>query len=78
MHKVKKVVHKLRNQPEHARRHILHLSTMFLGLILVSLWVYSLGTRVTNSDTNAKIKEDLAPLTVLKDNTIEGYNSINQ
>jgi len=39
---MKKIIHKIRQQPEEVRRHILHILTIVAGIILISLWVYSL------------------------------------
>ncbi len=65
---MKKIIHHLRKQPEEVRRHLLHLLTIIAGLILLSLWVYSLGTNFSNSDTQAKLGQDLKPFSILKDN----------
>jgi hypothetical protein len=74
-----KIIHhikKIRQQPEHVRRHILHILIVICGVILVLLWIYSLSTTLTNSDTQTKIGQDLKPFTVLKDNMIGGYQNI--
>jgi hypothetical protein len=65
---------KIREQPEHVRRHILHISTVIVAVILFFLWVYSLGTTLTNEDTQAKINQDLKPFSAIKDNLTSGYN----
>jgi hypothetical protein len=39
---MKKIIHKLRQQPEETKRHILHISTIVIGLILLTVWIYSL------------------------------------
>ena len=74
---MKKIIHNLRRQPEEIRRHILHVSTVVFAIILVLLWIYSLGTNLTNPDTVAKVGNDLKPLSVLKDNLVGGYKSIS-
>ncbi len=48
---MKKIINHLRNQPEEARRHILHVITFGFGIILIILWVYSLGTTITSKET---------------------------
>ncbi|HEV7424445.1 MAG TPA: hypothetical protein VGO21_04620 [Candidatus Paceibacterota bacterium] len=73
---MKKIIHHLRRQPEHVRKHIVHVSIIIVAIILLLLWVYSLGTRLTNPDTQAKMKEDLKPLSTFKDNIVGGYQSI--
>ena len=56
---MKKIIHKLRRQPEEVRRHILHILIFMVAVIMMSLWAFSLGKNLSNSDTQAKIKEDL-------------------
>lgn len=73
---MKKIIHHLRRQPEEVRRHILHVSTVVFGIILLMLWVYSLGASFSDKDTQAKIKRDVAPFSALKDNMVGGYNNI--
>ena len=75
--KVKKVVYNLRQRPEEQRRHILHFLTLFCGIILLVLWVWSLGGTVTNPDTKTKMKQDLKPFSALKDNLVGGFNNIS-
>ena len=41
---MKKIIHHIRRQPEEVRRHILHILTIVAAIILLLLWVYSLGT----------------------------------
>lgn len=65
---MKKIIRHIRKQPEEVRRHILHLLTLVFAVILIALWVYSLGSNLTNEDTQAKIEQDLRPFSVLKDN----------
>lgn len=73
---MKKIIHKLRNRPEHERRHILHITTFILALFVILLWTFTLGKSVTSKETKVKIKQDLKPFSVLKDNLVGGYNSI--
>ncbi|OGI93835.1 hypothetical protein A3A03_01670 [Candidatus Nomurabacteria bacterium RIFCSPLOWO2_01_FULL_40_18] len=75
---MKKIIYNLRRQPEAVRRHILHVSTIVAGVILVLLWIYSLGTGLANPDTQTKINNDLKPLNALKANLIGGYQSITE
>ena len=74
---MKKIIHNLRQQPEQVRRHILHIATMVLGVIFFLLWIYTLGTNLGSDETQAEIKNDLKPLTTLKENIVDGYNNIN-
>ena len=68
---MKKIIHYIRKQPEEVRRHILHLATIIVAIILFTLWVYSLGSNLSNPDTQTKIKQDVKPFSVLKDNIPE-------
>ena len=73
---MKKVIHNLRQQSEEVRRHILHSVTLIAGLLLFALWIYSLGTSFR--EKKEEVKEDLAPLTSIKDNFVNGYQSIKE
>ncbi len=74
---MKKIIHHLRRQPEHVRRHVLHVLTIVFGIILLAFWVFSLGVSLISTDTQTKIKNDLKPFSVLKDNIVSGYQNIN-
>lgn len=76
---MEKIIHhikKIRRQPEHIKRHILHVTIGVFAVILILLWIYSLGTTLTSPDTQVKMNQDLKPFSTLKDNIIGGYNSI--
>ena len=73
---MKKIIHHIRKQTEEVKRHILHVTIMACGVVLILLWVFTLGTTLTSPDTQAKMSQDLKPLSALKDNMISGYNSI--
>lgn len=75
--KIKKVVHHLRSKPEHVRVHISHIFIIIAAVIMIILWSYSLGKSLTSPDTQIKIKNDLQPFSVLKDNLVGGYKSIS-
>ncbi|OGI74693.1 hypothetical protein A2740_02785 [Candidatus Nomurabacteria bacterium RIFCSPHIGHO2_01_FULL_43_16] len=64
---MKKIIHHLRKQPDEVKRHVLHIIIFVAGVILVLLWVYSLGTNLANPDTRVEISEDLKPFSTLKD-----------
>ena len=74
---MRKIIYHLRNQPEKVKRHILHIFTAFFGFVLLSLWIYSLGTNFSDPETQAKISDDLNPLSALKGNLLGGYQSIS-
>ncbi len=73
---MRQIIHNIRKQSETTRRHILHGLTFVFGLVLLSLWVYSLGTNLSNKDTQVKLSNDLKPLSALKGNLIGGYQNI--
>ncbi|OGJ02198.1 hypothetical protein A3G98_02090 [Candidatus Nomurabacteria bacterium RIFCSPLOWO2_12_FULL_37_8] len=75
---MKKIIHHIRKQSEETRRHILHFITIVFGIILLSLWAYSLGTSIASSDARIKINNDLEPLSALKDNLVGGYKNISE
>lgn len=72
---MKKLIHHLRRQPEEVRRHVLHILIFVVAIIMIILWIFSLGKSLTNPDTQVKIKQDLEPFSVLKDNIVNGYKS---
>ena len=61
---MRKTIHRLRGLPEEERRHILHIFTFAGAIILIIIWIYTLGTSITSNDTKVKIKQDLKPFTV--------------
>lgn len=75
---MRKIIHHLRSQNEEVRRHILHVLTIIAAVILILLWIYSLGTSLADPETQAKINNDLKPFEALKDNLIGGYRSISE
>ena len=75
---MKKIINHIRNQSEEVRRHILHVLTIIFAIILALLWIYSLGTNLSNPDTQAKISNDLKPFSALKANIVDGYQSISE
>lgn len=78
---MKKIIHHIKNirqQPEEVRRHVLHALTAVCGVILLSLWVYSLGTNFTNTEKKANVNDSLEPFSAIKDNFLGGYKSITE
>ncbi len=75
---MRQMIQNLRSKPERVRRQILHVLTIGFGIILVFLWIYSLGTNLNNPDTQAKAENDLEPFSALKANVIDGYQSLSQ
>ena len=75
---MRKIINNLRNQPEEVRMHVVHLSVIVAGIILVSLWLVSIGGVVKESQTaQAESSTELKPFTAIKDNFVEGYKSIS-
>ena len=72
---MKKIIHHLIKQPEEVRRHILHVSTIVLAMVLFTIWIYSLGMHLSSEETQAKIESDNEPLSAIKENFINGYES---
>ncbi len=72
---MRKLIHHLRKQSEEVRRHILHILIILAAVIMIILWIFSLEKSLTNPDTQVKIKQDLEPFSVLKDNIVDGYKS---
>ena len=75
---MRRIINNLRKQPERVRRHILHVVTLIAGGVLGMLWVYSLGTSLSDPDTQAKIENELEPFSALKASLVDGYQSISQ
>ena len=74
---MKKFIKNLRNRPEEHRRHILHVTTLVAAGLMFSLWVFSLGRTLTDADVQKKVAEDAKPLSALRANLIDGFNSIS-
>ena len=74
---MRKIIQSLRQQPEHVRQQIVYIITFACAIILILLWVLSLGKTISSKDTATAIKSDLAPFTVLKDNLVGGYQSVS-
>jgi len=75
---MKNLIHNIRKQPEAVRIQILHITTILFAVVLVCLWVYSLGANFSSPTTQAGISQDLKPFSALKDNMVGGYDSMSQ
>ena len=73
---MRKIIHHIRRQPEEVRRHLLHILTITAGIILILIWILTLRTSFTDSDTRTKAENDLKPFSALKANLVGGYESI--
>lgn len=67
---MKKIIHRLKQKPEEERRHILHIATFVIAIIMIALWAWSLGRSVSNPNTQIKVKQDLEPFSILKDSIV--------
>lgn len=74
---MKKIIHHLRKQSEEDRRHILHILIFIIAVIMIALWIFSLRQNLTGPDVRAKIEQDLKPFSELKDNLVDGYQSVS-
>jgi len=74
---MRKIIHHLKRQPEETRRHVLHIVVFIAGIILLLLWIYSLRVSLSDSDTQIKARQDLAPFSGLKDDIVGGYQNQN-
>ncbi|HPS21291.1 MAG TPA: hypothetical protein PLO44_00565 [Candidatus Paceibacterota bacterium] len=75
---MRKTIHKLRQKPEEERRHILHISIIIIAIVMILLWAFSLGKNLSQPEVKEKVKQDLQPFSVLKDNLSEGYKSVSE
>ena len=73
---MKKIIHHLRKQPEEVRRHVLHITMFFIILLLIGLWIFTLGRNINDPSTQQKIAEDINEFSSLKDSVVEGYSNI--
>lgn len=74
---MRKIIRNLRAQPEHVKKQILYISMLAFVVILILLWILSLGTTINKKETEISVKKDLQPFTILKANVIDGYKSIS-
>lgn len=65
---MRKIIHQIRRQPEEVKRHILHVSVIIAGVLLLSMWVSSLGGSFNGTVVSEDLKKSVGPLSVLKNN----------
>ncbi len=73
---MRRIINHLRKQPESVRTHVLHVSTAVCALVLVLLWVVSIGTNFTGPGANTQTSSAIQPFSALKDNLVDGFQSI--
>lgn len=71
---MRKLVHKLRQQPEEVRVYLLYGLTAGVAVILFVLWVYSFGGSTEEPVVTENQNGQYAPVDTLKGSLIEGYN----
>ncbi len=74
---MEKIIKNLRNKPEHVRKNILYVLTFTITALIFLLWAFMLHQRLTAPEVKEAFKNDLAPLTVLKDNITATYQDIS-
>jgi hypothetical protein len=75
---MRKTIHKLRQKPEEERRHILHITVIIIAIVMILLWAFSLGSRLSKPEVKVKTKRDVQPFSVLKDSLSGGYKSVSE
>ena len=73
---MKKMIQNLRRQSEDTRSHILHIVMFFAILLLIGLWILSLGKDITDPNTKKKIAEDIDAFTPLTENIVNSYDGV--
>ncbi len=76
---MRKIIRHLRSKSEETRIRIVHLFVIVSGVVLVSLWLVSIGGVITSPENTAQVQlsDELKPLNALKDNFVDGYKSIS-
>ncbi len=72
---MKKVIHNLRQKPEHVKTLILHTGVIVCGFILFSFWVWNFKN-INVTEIKKDFEKNLPPLSGLKNNLIEGYENL--
>lgn len=73
---MRKVIHHLRKQPVHVRHYVAWATTLIFAVLLLSIWVYRLGLTTPEKEIQANTVDSFQPLNVLKDNVVDGYESL--
>ena len=74
---MKKFVENLRKKPEHVRKNILYVTTCSVTAIILIFWIYGFSNHLSKPSTKEAFKNDLKPLTVIKDNLTGAYQNIS-
>jgi hypothetical protein len=73
---MRRIIHHLRGLSDKQKRDVLHFSTLIFAILLVLIWVYTLGHSFSDVDTKIKIQDSLEPFNNLKDNIVNEYNNL--
>jgi hypothetical protein len=73
---MKKIINNLRQQPEEVRKHVLHVTTFVVTVLLFFVWVFTLGRTLSSAENKANMQTELEPISTMTDNFINGYNSL--
>ena len=74
---MRRIIQNLRDRPEEHRRHIVNVSTVVVTVIMVSLWVVSLGGTLSEVDLQKNASKNVQPISALRANIVDGYKSIS-
>lgn len=75
---MRRVIHHLRKLSDKQKRSVLHFVTFLFAILLILIWVYTLGHNFSDTDTQIRMKESLKPFNNLKDNVVNQYNNLQQ
>lgn len=73
---MRRVIRHLRRQPERVRMQILYFLTIAFAFVLVLIWASRFGISASQPTNRGGLEDELQPLSVLKDNAIEGARNL--
>jgi hypothetical protein len=73
---MRRVIRHLRRQPERIKIQILYFLTIASGIVLLFVWASRFGISTSQPSTRTGVEGSLQPLSVLKDNAIEGARNL--
>ncbi|MBP7006928.1 MAG: hypothetical protein KBC44_02310 [Candidatus Pacebacteria bacterium] len=73
---MRRVIRHLRSQPERIRVQILYFLTIACAFVLLLVWASRFGISTSQPSTRTGVEGSLQPLSVLKDNAIEGARNL--
>lgn len=75
MDKIHETISSIRSKPESVRRNILHSFMIILSVILIGLWIYSLGVTFSDPSTKEGLSEDIETFSGFKDSAVNSYET---